>query len=205
MNGFTKLFGSILDSSVWRESKETRLVWVTMLAMADRDGEINASIPGLADRAKVSLDECLEALKIFQSEDKWSRSPEHGGRRIEVIGGGWRILNHASYRNKMSAEDMAEKNRIRQARFRARKLTATQPAPRSPRRRKSQPPPGPNLIVSGLVTDTETLGQMVGEYVEDNGAEDLPPDERRQRVLEKVANEEAACERVRAKMNPKYA
>ena len=38
---FVKLHGSILDSSVWGESKATRLVWITMLAMADGEGTVD--------------------------------------------------------------------------------------------------------------------------------------------------------------------
>jgi hypothetical protein len=118
MNGYTKLFASILDSTVWQESKETRLVWVTLLAMADRDGIVDSSVPGLADRAKVTLKECEVALELFLSPDKYSRSKEHEGRRIEVIDGGWKLLNHEKYREKMSAEEQKERAALRQAKWR---------------------------------------------------------------------------------------
>lgn len=52
MSGYTKLFSSIIDSTIWRESKETKIVWITMLAKADRYGVVEASLPGLADAAK---------------------------------------------------------------------------------------------------------------------------------------------------------
>ena len=42
---FTKLFSSILDSTVWQESKETKLVWVTMLAMCDRQRSYDGDEP----------------------------------------------------------------------------------------------------------------------------------------------------------------
>lgn len=121
MNGFTKLFGSILDSTIWRESKETRLVWVTMMAMADRDGVVNASVPGLADRAKVSIDECQAALGVLSSPDEWSRSKEHGGRRIADCDGGWVLLNYQKYRAKQNPDEIKEKARLRQAKFRSKK------------------------------------------------------------------------------------
>ena len=43
MNGFTKLFQSILTSSVWSEDNETRIVWITMLALADQNGSVSAT------------------------------------------------------------------------------------------------------------------------------------------------------------------
>jgi hypothetical protein len=118
-NGYVKLFGSILDSSVWREDKETRLVWITMLAMKDKYGLVHAAIPGLADRAKVSIDECLKAISTLESPDKWSRSKEHEGRRIESVPGGWKVLNHEHYRQLLSEDDRREKNRTRMATKRA--------------------------------------------------------------------------------------
>ena len=37
-----------------------------MLAMADRSGVVNASIPGLASRARVSIENLKEGSKGFQ-------------------------------------------------------------------------------------------------------------------------------------------
>jgi hypothetical protein len=120
---FTKLFNSILDSTIWQEPKETKIVWITMLAMADRGGEIHASIPGLAVRAGVSLDECQNALNCLKSPDKFSRTKDHDGRRIADIDGGWRLLNHGKYRALLSAEERKEYNRRKQAEYRSNRKT----------------------------------------------------------------------------------
>jgi hypothetical protein len=97
-SGYTKLFGSIVTSTIWREDDKTRLVWITLLALSDKDGYVAGSIPGLADLARVSVEECEQALEKLQQPDKYSRSPEHDGRRIEVVEGGWFILNRIKYR-----------------------------------------------------------------------------------------------------------
>src|SRR3990167_4075212 len=47
--GFTKLFAGLVHSTVWREDMHVKVVWITLLALADRNGEVLASIPGLAD------------------------------------------------------------------------------------------------------------------------------------------------------------
>jgi hypothetical protein len=71
-----------------------------MLAMADCRGIVEGSIPGLADLARVTIDECKSALLCFMSPDEYSRTKDHEGRRIEEIDGGWRILNHKNFRDK---------------------------------------------------------------------------------------------------------
>lgn len=118
MSSYTKLFHSILDSSVWQEDDRTRLVWITLLAMADQHGEIQASIPGVAKRAGVPLEAAEFAIGKLMAPDRYSRTPDHEGRRIAKIDGGWEILNHAKYRFEASIEDCREKAKERQQRRR---------------------------------------------------------------------------------------
>lgn len=98
--GFSLLWAKILDSSIWMESKETRLVWITMLAMKDADGVVRAAHKALAHRARVTEAECEAALKVLRSPDPQSSTPDNDGRRIADLegGGGWQILNHELYR-----------------------------------------------------------------------------------------------------------
>lgn len=102
MTGYTKLFSSIVNSTIWREDATICKVWVTMLALKDQHGNVDASVPGLADIARVSIEECEKALRIFLSPDPYSRSKEHEGRRIKEITGGWHVLNHDLYKEKES-------------------------------------------------------------------------------------------------------
>ena len=60
---YTKLFNSIISSTIWTEDDKTRIIWVTMMAMADQNGEIQASIPGLARMASaVTITKCRVSL-----------------------------------------------------------------------------------------------------------------------------------------------
>ena len=120
MTGYTKLFSSILDSTVWDASPEVRVVWITLLAMADRDGLVEASVPGLAKRAGVVRQHVEEALALFQSPDPDSRTKAHDGRRIAETDGGWVLLNHDKYRHKADSDDVREKAAARQQRFKER-------------------------------------------------------------------------------------
>ncbi|NGY03448.1 hypothetical protein [Solimonas terrae] len=115
---FTKLFSSITESTVWCEPYPTRILWVSMLAMADRKGEVFASVPGLARRAGITLEECEIALKTFGQPDRYSRTPDHEGRRIENIDGGWRLLNYLKYREMRDEEAKREADAERQRRLR---------------------------------------------------------------------------------------
>jgi hypothetical protein len=121
MAGYTKLFSRILDSTIWHEDDETRILWITMLAMADQDGDVLCTVPGLSARARISLAACERALARFQQPDKYSWSQEHEGRRIHVTDGGWHLINHAKFRDLMCAEEQREKTRVRVAKWRERK------------------------------------------------------------------------------------
>lgn len=131
MYSFTKLFQTITTSTIWCEPNATRLVWITMLAIADRKGRVGASIPGLASVARVSEAECETAINRFLSPDRHSRSQEHEGRRIAPIEGGWILLNHDKYRAMMDEETVreAKRNYMRNSRANAKKtlqVTANQ-------------------------------------------------------------------------------
>ena len=108
---FTKLFASITESTIWCEPDRTRIVWICMLAMADRKGRVHASIPGLANRARVPLEDAKAAITAFLSPDPYSRTSEHEGRRIEPIDGGWRLLNYDKYRDMRDDESVLEAKR----------------------------------------------------------------------------------------------
>lgn len=125
MTGYTKLFGSIVASTIWREDDKTRIVWITMLAIANKHGEVEASVPGLADLARVSVSECRAALEKLSAPDPDSRSMEYEGRRIEKVEGGWRLINHAKYREKLSTDERREYLAQKQREHRARQQVST--------------------------------------------------------------------------------
>lgn len=108
---FTKLFSSITASTIWAARDQTRIVWITMLAMADQHGRVWASIPGLANIARVSIPDCETALSELMGPDKYSRTKDNDGRRLEEIDGGWRLLNHAKYRAIRDEESIKESKR----------------------------------------------------------------------------------------------
>lgn len=124
MPSYTKLFSSIITSTIWTEDDQTRIVWITMLALADKNGEVQGSIPGLARIAGVPVESCREAIAKLLAPDPDSRTKDLDGRRIEEIDGGWSLINHAKYRAIASREDSKERNAERQRRFKSRQGNA---------------------------------------------------------------------------------
>lgn len=111
MMGYSKLFSEIITSSIWSEDDKTRIVWITMLALKDKDGFVPAALPGLANAARVTVDECATAISKLEAPDKYSRTSENEGRRISKVDGGWIVLNHHKYRDQRNEEERREYQR----------------------------------------------------------------------------------------------
>jgi len=117
---YTKLFSHIITSSVWSENDQTRVLWVTMLALSNKYGEVMAAIPGLAKVASLSIEATEAGIARLMSPDKHSRTKDEAGRRISEIDGGWHIINYEKHRRMASFDEKKERNRERQRRFRER-------------------------------------------------------------------------------------
>jgi hypothetical protein len=119
---YNKIFTKILDSSIWLEPDATRIVWLTCIAAMDEDGFCQfASIANLAHRANVSLEAAQRAVQTLEQPDENSSDPEHEGRRIERVPGGWVVLNAAKYRELVTRTVSQERTRQRVERYRKRR------------------------------------------------------------------------------------
>lgn len=117
VKGYTKLHAKIINSSIWEEPVHVRIVWITMLALADQDGIVEGAVNGLARLSRVSLEECQEALERLMGPDPYS-SDNTTGERVEAVPGGWFIINHANYRDKQTREQAMTAERVRRYRER---------------------------------------------------------------------------------------
>jgi hypothetical protein len=127
---FVKLHGTILDSSIWSQPASVRLCWITLLAMADGDGVVQCSPSGLARRANVTPDEAKDSLRVFLSPDEESRDGTTG-ERLEVVPGGWLVLNHANYRDRQTRAQELTAARVRKHRQKHRPVTGNSVTPRN--------------------------------------------------------------------------
>lgn len=153
MGGFVKLDSGILDSSLWN-NRDVRDVFITALLMAspieimeaqdalcvrtlDRlgftvppgwYGMVQAAGVGIAARANLSADAGLSALEKLSQPDLDSRTPEHDGRRMVRVTGGYLVLNFMRYRDR----DYGAKDRMRRYRERQRGQKETVAEPVTP-------------------------------------------------------------------------
>jgi len=120
---YSKLHASLVGSSLWTESDATRILFLTLLAMCDKEGFVAGTKKGLTRIANLqNADEAWEAL---MSEDPDSsdyiRAPENKGRRVAESPGGFTLINYPYYRDLRDEDDRREKSRGYQAAYIERK------------------------------------------------------------------------------------
>lgn len=98
MASFTKLDSGIVDSSIWAEPAETRVVWITLLAKSDKTGYARLSLSGLQRAANVPMPAVEKALQTLTAPDPDSRTAAEEGRRVIKIEGGWFVVNYEKHR-----------------------------------------------------------------------------------------------------------
>lgn len=135
MSGFVKIYDRILDSSLWvGTDSDTKVVWITMLAMADLHGFVAASPLAIAHRAVVPLKRTEAALEVLASPDEHSGSPELDGRRVVAENGGFQIVNYAKYREMRTASQIRQADYTR--RWREKKAAEEAASTDKPKRRR---------------------------------------------------------------------
>src|SRR5215469_16754263 len=98
---YSKLFASVVHSSLWCEQDHVRLLFITLLAVADRDGHCWGSRSGFERLAMLDRKACSKRnpWSVVMSPHKDSRdrlrNPENEGRRLREIPGGFEIINYA--------------------------------------------------------------------------------------------------------------
>lgn len=123
MRDFVKIYSTILDSSVWGESKDVKLLWVTILAMGGETGVVEASVGGLARRAGLTREECEVALGVLLSPDPDDKSGVDEGRRIRKTERGWSITNHRLYRDFRTDKQIETAERVQKHRTKTKTVT----------------------------------------------------------------------------------
>ncbi len=120
MKTYTPLWSTVVESTLWEESKEVRILFMTMLALKDAHGIVSAKTNSwLARTANLTTRECEDALIVLKSPDMKSEThQEFDGRRIEKVPDGWRVLNHYKYRDLMQQENRRRKQAEYQAKYR---------------------------------------------------------------------------------------
>lgn len=160
---YSKLHSSLVNSSLWTEADNVRILFITLLALCDREGYVYGSKPGLERLANIepisNENDLVDPWHVLMSPDPNSsdrmRNPENEGRRIEEVSGGFRLLNFPYYRGLRNEDDRREQNRSAQARFKAREKVS-QDKPESAKISLGQPRSAAGKPISEADTEADT-------------------------------------------------
>jgi len=103
MNSFAILSGSLTESTLWGESNETRILFITMLTRCNRDGIVYSTVFGLSHLARLPIEDTEKSLAILVRPDTKNPQQDYEGRRIEKVEDGWQVLNHRKFIEKAKA------------------------------------------------------------------------------------------------------
>lgn len=181
MSGYTPIFSGLFQGSLCGKYPDL-YVWLVMLGLSNRHGEVDCHPNYIATVAGITPALVLQAISSLCEPDPQSRTPDNEGRRLEPLPGrgfGWLILNHAKYREqaRKSAFDAARTADGRNAdRMRDRRVDPTRPA-----KTREDPP-----SYSDSNTDLNNKSREVGAR---KRASRLPEDWKPSEVSEKYAEE----------------
>ena len=117
---YVKLFSDILLSSLWAEDNNVRIIWITLLLLADEDGMVRSTAAGIAHTARIDPEKTKQALITLERPDPDSRTPDNEGKRIERVEGGYMVLNYLRYREMTDRERQRAQSRARVKAYRER-------------------------------------------------------------------------------------
>ena len=102
MDSFTPIFSKIVDSSIWEETYQVRVLWTTILALKDSDHVVRYNAYRLARRANMTEQEVIDALEVLLKPDtRRLEEQPYDGRRLEKVEDGYLVLNGHVYEQMM--------------------------------------------------------------------------------------------------------
>ena len=117
---YAKLFSRIAQSSLMEEKVNTRYVFMMMLALADRHGDVIGTDVAIARMMNITKAEFEISLAPLLSPDPDSNSQAEEGRRLipSDNGRGYKVVNYGCYRDMKSDEEKRDymRNYMRQRR-----------------------------------------------------------------------------------------
>jgi hypothetical protein len=126
MGLFSKVEDRILDSTLWEEPPEARLVFLGMLFASDLDGNLPIRTESaLARRLNLTPEFLEKGLAICMAPDPRSGNPDHEGRRVIRTEDGWLVVSKAKYVAGQTSQQQAWA--AKKARWRARQAVKKQP------------------------------------------------------------------------------
>jgi hypothetical protein len=118
---YGKIFDSMYDGTLAR-NWQALVTFQQMIVLSDADGIVDMTPDSISRRTSIPLEIIEAGIKVLESPDPHSRTPDNEGRRIERLDDhrpwGWHLVNHEKYKNLKDADEVRKQNRERQQRFR---------------------------------------------------------------------------------------
>lgn len=125
---YGKIFDSIYEGTLYGQW-EALVTFQQMIVLCDADGMIDMTPHAIAARTSIPLKIIEKGIAVLEDPDPFSRTPDHEGRRIELIDAhrpwGWHIINHAKYLGLQDADMVRAQTRERVRKHRAAKAGVT--------------------------------------------------------------------------------
>lgn len=108
---YGKLFESIYDGTLV-EDWLALITFQQMIILCNSDGVLDMTIGAMARRTGIPKENLIHGIKVLESPDPESRTPNEQGKRIiridEHRAWGWVIVNHKHYRDLRTSDDRRE-------------------------------------------------------------------------------------------------
>ena len=125
---YGKIFAKMYEGTLYGQW-EALVTFQQMIVLCDADGNIDMTPHAIAARTSIPLEIIEKGIKILESPDEYSRTPDQEGRRIERLDAhrpwGWHLVNHAKYTSMQDADHVREQTRDRVRRHREKKAQET--------------------------------------------------------------------------------
>jgi uncharacterized phage protein (TIGR02220 family) len=126
---YGKIFDSIYEGTLYGQW-EALVTFQQLIVLCDADGIVDMTPPAIAARTSIPLDIITKGLATLEAPDPYSRTPDQGGCRIELIDAhrpwGWHIVNHDKYQHMQDSDTIRDQTRERVKRHREQKRLETE-------------------------------------------------------------------------------
>lgn len=125
---YGKIFDSIYDGTL-SEDWRALVTFQQFIVLCDADGMVDMTPQAISRRTGIPIEHIKAGIEVLEKADKYSRTPDENGKRIELIDEhrpwGWHIVNHEKYKNMRDSDTVRAQTRERVRRHREKKRAVT--------------------------------------------------------------------------------
>jgi len=125
---YGKIFDSIYDGTL-AEDWRALITFQQFIVLCDADGMVDMTPQSISRRTGIPVEHIKAGIDVLEKADKYSRTSDEDGKRIELIDDhrpwGWHIVNHEKYKRMQDADTIRAQTRERVRKHREKKRGVT--------------------------------------------------------------------------------